>query len=189
MNTSWPRLPAPTNCPAVTATPFSVSVPAPGSESIRTAAIDWPASASANPKSAALNVRVVSSAIVTASSVPVGGVLAPTLTVTVAVPTPPWPSETVYEIITGPLKLVAGVKVSVPSGFTVSTPCVGFVSTAPVSVIGSPSASWSFASTAIVTGTFTGVEARSFTASGGSFTGVTASVSVEVLVNEPSLSV
>ena len=53
-NTSLPaaRSAALTMAPAATATPFSISVPAAGTLSMRTAASVWPASASLKPRSA-----------------------------------------------------------------------------------------------------------------------------------------
>ena len=88
-----------------------------------------------------------------------------------------------------PPKLLAGVKVSVPFGFTTTVPCAGFATTALLTVSGSPSASVSFASITTVTGAFMGVEARSSPATGASFTGVTLSVSVAVRVTVPSVMV
>ena len=78
--------------PAVTGTPFKLSTPAAGRLSMRTACRVWPASASAKPKSAAASGTLASSSTVRVASVPVGGVLAPTLTVSVALAVPPWPS-------------------------------------------------------------------------------------------------
>ena len=62
---------------------------------MRTAANVWPRSASLNPKSAAAKVRLESSSSTRVASVPVGGVFAPTLTVTMAVLEPPFGSTTV----------------------------------------------------------------------------------------------
>jgi hypothetical protein len=85
VKTSCARSPAPITSPALTALPLSVSVPAAGNESMRTLASVCPASASLKPKSAAAKLRVVSSASVMVASAPAGGLLLPTLTVTVAV--------------------------------------------------------------------------------------------------------
>ncbi len=81
------------------------------------------------------------------------------------------------------------MKLSVPSGLTVSVPCAGLSSVAPVTVSVSPSTSVSLPSTAKVTGVLIGVDARSSAATGASLTGVTFSVSVAVEVSEPSVSV
>ena len=85
-----------------------------------------------------------------------------------------------------PLKLFAGVKVSVPFALSTTLPWAGFTTTGLPTVSGSPSASVSFASTVTVTGALIGVDARSWPATGASFTGVTESASVAVLVSAPS---
>ena len=84
---------------------------------------------------------------------------------------------------------VAGTKRSVPSGLTVTVPCAGFASVGWLTVSTSPSVSRSLPSTAMSTGWLIGVEAMSSPATGGSFTGVTASVSVAVEVSSPSVAV
>ena len=73
-----------TRLPAETAAPLSSSVPAVGRLSMRTAASVWPASASLKPKFAALRVSGMSSTVTSVASLPAGGVLGPTLTVSVA---------------------------------------------------------------------------------------------------------
>ena len=90
---------------------------------------------------------------------------------------------------TGPKKLLAGVKVTVPSALTPTVPCAGFARLAPVTPSGSPSRSVSLASTAMVTGALIGVAAVSLPGAGASLTGVTASISVDVRVTVPSLNV
>ena len=90
---------------------------------------------------------------------------------------------------TGPATFELGVKLRVPFGLTLTVPCAGLASTAPVTVIASPSASRSLPSTATVTGVLIGVAPVSSRASGASFTGVTLSVSVAVDVALPSVAV
>src|SRR5262249_59678865 len=81
VKTSTPALiPLPdTNCPPVTATPLSVSVPAPGNVVISTArrALAGLSFGSLNPKSAVLNTYGVSSSVVTVLFVPWGRWLTP----------------------------------------------------------------------------------------------------------------
>ena len=81
--------------PAVTATPSSSSVPFAGSVSMRTLARVWPASASVKAKFALVSTSGVSSVPERVASALFGGVLVPTLTVSVAVAVPPLPSLTV----------------------------------------------------------------------------------------------
>ena len=94
---SWPPAisAALTSVPAVTGVPFSSSVPLAGRVSMRTALRVWPASASVNAKSAGVSATGVSSGVVTVRSALSGGVLVPTLTVTVAVSVAPAGSVTV----------------------------------------------------------------------------------------------
>ena len=82
-------------CPVVTATPSSSSVPLAGSVSMRTFASTWPASASVKAKFAVSRTTGVSSVPEIVASALLGGVLVPTLTVSVAVALPPLPSLTV----------------------------------------------------------------------------------------------
>ena len=107
--------------------------------------------------------------------------MAPTFTVTVALALAPWLSTMSYVIRTGPLRFVAGVYLSVPSGLTVTLPCSGFSSRAPVTrrLSAGRSASVSLPSTLIdSTGVLIAVAAVSSTATGASFTGVTSKRSV-----------
>ena len=91
--------------------------------------------------------------------------------------------------MTAPATLLAGVKVIVPFGFTVTMPSAGSTGLAPVTDNGLPSASESFASTLTVTGRLIGVVAMSAVALGASFTEVTPSVRVAPVVAVPSLTV
>ena len=85
---------------------------------------------------------------------------------------------------TAPVTLAAGVKFSVPSALTVTVPCAGSFSVAPVTVNGSPSTSLSFASTGMfASGTLIGVLAMSLPATGASLTAPTLTVTVTVTVN------
>ena len=90
----------------------------------------------------------------------------------------------------GPLKFSAGVKLSVPSGLTVTVPWAA-LTLAAVTVSGSPSTSLSLPSTAMLaTGVLTGVLATSPAAAGASLTAVTVRLTVAVEVPPlPSLMV
>ena len=78
-----------------------------------------------------------------------------------------------------PLKPGAGVKVRLPSGLMETAPLLGLLTEAAVTLRGSPSASVSLPSTAMLTGVPCWVEAKSGFATGGSLTGVTLMVSVD----------
>ena len=62
---------------------------------MRTLLSVWPTSGSVNAKSLECSASGVSSAVTRVLSALSGGVLLPTLMVTVALEVPPWPSETV----------------------------------------------------------------------------------------------
>ena len=115
--------------------------------------------------------------------------LLPTVTETVAVELAPCVSVTVYVMVALPEKLPAGMKLRLPSGFTLTVPWPGCASTAPVTVKASPSTSRSLASTSMVSGVLIGVAARSLPTVGASFAEATLSVSVEPVVSEPSETV
>ena len=78
-----------------TGLPFNVNVPLIGKLSIRTAFNVCNASGSIKAKSAVVKVSVVSSSVVLVMSALLGGLLVPTLTISVAVSKPPLPSEIV----------------------------------------------------------------------------------------------
>ena len=93
-------------------------------------------------------------------------------------------------IVTGPLTPDAGVKLMVPSGFTLTVPSAG-LTVAPVTLSGSPSGSLSLPSTLmLLTGVSYGVLALSGLATGASLTAVT-SLMCTVATDEtaPALSV
>src|SRR5262249_57955972 len=92
------------------------------------------------------------------------GTTAETVTVTVAVATPPCPSEIVYWNVSVPVKPFAGVYWHCVA-VQVAVPCAGVVD--PVIVSVSPSESLSFARTLIVTGVDGEVDAVSSVAIGG----------------------
>ena len=168
------------NCPTVMATPFKRRVPLTGNVSMRTAARVCVASASVNAKLLFTNVNVVSSAVVTVAFALLGGVLAPTFTATVFVEVPPFPSETEYVIVAGPLKLRAGTNRRVPSLLMETVPCAaGTVALVTLSI--SPSTSVSFPSTLmLVIVVLMAVLALSVLATGLSLTGVTVKFTVAV---------
>ena len=108
VNTSRPALMSATltNCPAVTAMPLSVRLPAPGSVVILTAAsaLAGLSFGSLKPKSAAVKTFAVSSSVVTVLSVPAGASLtAVTLMVKVSVSLAPKVSDVTMVRVSGPL--------------------------------------------------------------------------------------
>ena len=133
-----------------------------------------------NAKFALVSVMLVSSKVVTVALALSGGVLAPTLTTTVLLAVPLFPSEIEYVMVAGPVKFRAGIKRNVPSLLMVTLPCTaGTVALATLSV--SPSTSVSLPSTLMLaTVVLMGVVALSLTATGLSFTGVTVMLTVAV---------
>src|SRR6185503_16985019 len=121
-------------------------------------------------------VTGTSSGVVALSSPPTGGSLTGvTVTVTVAEAVPPLPSLMVYGMVVVPLKLVDGLKTRLVPPTMITVPLVVVAS---MMISGSPSRSLSLASGTMVTGTSSGVVVLSSTATGGSLTGVTVTVTV-----------
>ena len=89
---------------------------------MRTACNVCPPSASVNTNEPGANVSAVSSLNVDDVLPPLGGVLAPTLILKVPLAVPPLLSEMVYVTFAVPLKLLAGVKLMVPSALRVTVP-------------------------------------------------------------------
>ena len=81
--------------PVVTATPPSSKLPLAGKVSMRTFARACAASGSVKAKSAVTSVSGVSSGVARVALALSGALLAPTLTVSVPLFVPPWPSLTV----------------------------------------------------------------------------------------------
>jgi hypothetical protein len=81
--------------PGTTGAPFNSSAPLAGRLSMRTALSVWPRSASLNAESLACKMTLVSSASAMVLSALFGGVLLPTLIVSVAVSLAPFGSVTV----------------------------------------------------------------------------------------------
>ena len=133
-------------------------------------------------------VTGVSSGVVAVSFRATGGSLTGrTITSTIAVSKPPWPSLMVYDIVATPLKFGVGVKVIVPFGLITTVPS-GDVARVTVSRL--PSRSLSLARMEMVTGVSSSVEVASFTATGASFCALTVTVTVAVDVPPlPSLIV
>ncbi len=141
------------NWPAVTAVPFSFSVPAPGNVVMftRLNALAGISSGSVNPKSPVANVYAVSSAVVTVVSVPSGGSFTG-VTGIVTVPVVlcggagvfPW-SFTVIVIVASPTKFAVGLKVdSTTAAFNAASVLVNSISASsiplPVMNVKSPNA-------------------------------------------------
>ena len=80
-----------------------------------------------------------------------------------------------------PEKLLAGTKLKLPFGFTLTVPWPGCDSTAPVTVKVSPSTSRSLASTSMVSGVLIGVAARSSANDGASVVPLMATVTTAEL--------
>src|SRR5205809_112554 len=120
-------------------------------------------------------VTDTSSSVFVKSFTATGGSFTPvTVMLTIALAVLPLPSHRQYAVDAVPLKLAAGVNTTfVPAMLAV--PLVGLTE---VMINGSPSTSLSLTSAWIVTDTSSTVFVKSFTATGGSFTGVTVMLTV-----------
>ena len=139
---------------------------------------------------AAATVNVVSSATVLESGFATGGNgEIGTVTFTIAVAVPPFPSEISYVNVSEPLlNPEFGVYFIVPFAFITAVPFAG-LAVIWVTVIVSPSKSLSLANTLISIAIPGSVPATSFTASGASFIGFTVISNVLFAVFVPSLIV
>src|SRR5574343_897624 len=88
--------------------------------------VSWSPSMSLSLLSTLMLFRAVSSLVLQGPSFTGSGLsfVAGMFTVTVAVELPPWPSLMVYWKLAAPLKLAAGVKVTLPSGLRTAVPLV-----------------------------------------------------------------
>src|SRR5207253_2691142 len=132
-----------------TTPPLSVTEPLAGWVTDTTVSVSPVSGAVLSLASTSSTVALLSSATVKLSAVAVGGLFVPatvTVTVPMALPVPPLPSEPVYANVVGPLKLGAGAKRTTPL-VSVAVPLAGWVTAITVSVSPVSGAVLSLAST------------------------------------------
>ena len=170
----------------VTVVPTRVTVPLVAAPTAVMVMLGPSTSASLPSSAAAVSTSAVSSGVIAASS-PAIGASGTGVTVTVAVPTAVRaPSDTVYWKLAVPVRLGAGVNVTMPAA-SATVPPLGAATA--VTVSGPPSASVSLAAR-VAAGSASGVSSAvvtaSATATGASGTGVTVTATVPVSVPAPS---
>ena len=196
-----------TICPAVTATPLSNTVPSTGNVSMRTRASD-PPSTSLNGKSDVVNVKSVSSAVVTVRLPPVGasftGVTLTVIVLAEAAKVVASPTENVKVVYGEPFSLASGRNFRLPDVTLAAVTICPAVTAIPLSstvpstgrvlmrtrASGSPSTSLNGKSDVVkVKSVSSAVVTVRLPPVGASFTGVTLTVCVAVVLKAvPSLT-